>query len=185
MGFFLVQQHLLQFCPEIYTEADNKFLLTQSNSLLEVSVSEFANEGDYTKLLQIKEDLIVYITGMKELGLIKNDNLLNTLIQHNETYLEQLFDHISLKIKAICEEESYVEVEVLNQMEHRKQVEFYGIELDQPIYQFPSFLPFSLMVKGINDSVQQGIDEIYRYCKNLFNDEDDYVLFYGSIDKLV
>mmetsp|Transcript_28329 Transcript_28329/g.25031 ORF Transcript_28329/g.25031 Transcript_28329/m.25031 type:complete len:391 (+) Transcript_28329:482-1654(+) len=137
------------------------------------------------KLLKIKEELMVYITGMKELGLIKNDNLLNTLIQHNETYLDQHFDHISYKIKAICESESYVEVEVLNQADVKKYIEFYGIELDSPVIQFPVFLPFSLMVKDINDSVQLGIDEIHRYCKNLFNEEDDYVLFYGSIDKLV
>lgn len=150
----MIQQHLLQFCPELYTESDNKFLLSQSNSLLEVSVSEFAKENDYKKLLRIKEELMVYITGMKELGLIKNDNLLNTLVQHNETYLDQLFDHLKHKIQAICEAESYLEIEVQNQLDVKKYVEFYGIELDNPISVFPAFLPYSIMVKDINDTIK-------------------------------
>jgi hypothetical protein len=89
LGFFSMQQYLVQFCPELYSEADNKVLLSQSNSLLEVSITEFAKQNDYKKLLKMKEELMVYIVGMKKLGLNKN-NLVNTLIQHNETYLYQL-----------------------------------------------------------------------------------------------
>ena len=185
IGFFSVQQHLVQFCPELYTEADNKFLLSQSSSLLEVSITEFAKQNDYKKLLKLKGELLVYILGMKRLGLIKNDNLLNTLIQHNETYLYQLFESISIRIKAVCEAETYINIEVNDKKDIKRYVEYYGIELLYDDVEFPLFLPYSLMVKDINDLTQVAIDEIYAYCKHLFNEETDYVLFYGSIDKLV
>lgn len=175
----------MHFCPELYSESDSKFLLSQSNSLLEVSITEYAKQYDFKKLLQLKEELLVYIVGMKELGLIKNDGLINVLIQHNETYLNQLFDEISNKVLEFCSNESFVEIEVKDEKDLQRFVEYYGIELNQEITEFPNFLPFSLMVKDINDIVKATVDDIYSYCKNLFNDETDFVLFYGSIDKLL
>lgn len=178
-GFFMVQQHLVKFWPELYSEGANKFLLTQSNSLLEVSVSEVSKEEDYKKFKLINEELLTYIVGMKGLGLMKNDNLLNVLFQHNEAYLDQLSDFICIKVNAICQAESYGEVQVNDQGDYAKYVEFYGIQLHEESNDFPRFLPFSEMVKNINDVVKDAIGEIIIY------NEDDNVLFYLNIDKIL
>jgi hypothetical protein len=76
-----------------------------------------------------------------------------------------------------------MEVEVHNQSDIKKYVEFYGIELDELVAVFPAFLPYSIMVKDINDTIKVCIDEIYSYCKNLFKDDNDFLYF--SIDKLI
>ena len=165
IGFFFVQQHLVHFCPELYSESDNRFLLSQSNSLLEVSITEYAKQYDHKKLLNLKEEMLIYIVGMKELGFMKNDNLINTLIQHNETYLNQLFDEISNQVHEVWEKETYSEVEIANAEELKKQVDHYGIELNIQITEYPAFLPFSNMIKQINDIVKIAIDDIYGYWK--------------------
>ena len=71
VGFFVIQQHLSHFWPELYSDNNNKFLVSQSNSLLEVSITEYAKQSTYYDLLNLKEQVLAYVIGMKELGYIK------------------------------------------------------------------------------------------------------------------
>lgn len=107
------------------------------------------------------------------------------LIQHNDIYLEQLFQDITVKVQTILQSEQYTEIEVKDHKDVKTYVEYYGIELNQHITNFPSYLPYSMTVKELNDLIKVYIDDIYSYCKNLYNDETDFVLFYTSIDRLV
>lgn len=113
------------------------------------------------------------------------EGCINVLIQHNEVYLEHLFDDISTKVQTVLDDETYTEVEVKDQKDIKTYVNYYGIELNEPITEFPSFLPYSITVKKINDLIMCYIDDIYAYCKNLFNDETDFVMLYSSIDRLI
>jgi len=47
------------------------------------------------------------------------------------------------------------------------------------------YLPYSMMVKQINDLIASGIQEIYKYWSNLLTNENDLVLFFSSIDRMV
>lgn len=107
------------------------------------------------------------------------------MIQHNDIYLSQLFEDIGSKVQNVLEGELYTEVEVQDQKGMKTYVEYYGIELIEPVTSYPSFLPFSQTVKSINDLIKSYIDDIHAYCKNLYNDESDHVLFFTSIDRLV
>mmetsp|Transcript_18810 Transcript_18810/g.18475 ORF Transcript_18810/g.18475 Transcript_18810/m.18475 type:complete len:261 (-) Transcript_18810:167-949(-) len=127
----------------------------------------------------INQELITYIAGMESLGLMKNESLMNVLFQYNEVYLDQLGDFVCAKINTICEEESYSEIQLNNHQDFVKYIEHYGIQIDEEDQSFPRFLPYSMMVKSINDIIQDAIQEIIIY------NEDDNVLFYLNIDKLL
>lgn len=88
---------------------------------------------------------------------------MNTLVQHNETYLNLLFEDIKNHVQGVCENESYSEIQVNNLSELDRNIKYYGIELNQEVTEFPAFLPFSQTVISVNDIIKNTISNIFAY----------------------
>lgn len=58
-------------------------------------------------------------------------------------------------------------------------------ELSNVLFEFPMYLPYSMMVKQIIDLLSSGISDIFKYWANLIENDNDLSLFYLSVDRMI
>lgn len=154
--------------------------------LVDAGLGPFSQSKAPVELRTLKDQILIFVMCMKDLGLMKTESLISSLIHYQEVYLNGLKQDIERKVSDVIEAADYAQIEVKTAAEYHEFVEKYRIEIpSQHFSALPFYLPYSYMVKNINDILALAIGDIFKYWKNLMNDESDLMLFYASIDKLV
>ena len=115
----------------------------------------------------VKRDLITFILGMRDLGLLQDLSFFNSLIKLHDIFLDKMLTSLDKKVSEILETEDYNQLQVHSSEELFQLVDKYELDLTRyfgmynPATQleYPVLLPYSSSVVRLNELLATYIEE--------------------------
>eukprot|EP00830_Metopus_es_P014961 TRINITY_DN4152_c0_g1_i2.p1 TRINITY_DN4152_c0_g1~~TRINITY_DN4152_c0_g1_i2.p1 ORF type:complete len:626 (+),score=111.22 TRINITY_DN4152_c0_g1_i2:503-2380(+) len=186
IGFLIAQLHIANvyefLCTPEYLEGMWHELLIKLEQ----------NMDDYWRTCKTAQEIVClkfcitwFVVATYRIGFSSQNTLIDTLLKNSGVYIQKIVEKIEAAVWTSMEKENYSPIVVNDVLDYEKYVEKYGLQIENLSHDYPSYLPYTILVVNTNIEIKTGISEIFNYLRFICTDDSYVKLVYNATDSMI